>query len=285
MAVLFRPESDPWRIADVLDRVEPIVGRLSESTALTTPLVDFKPDVVYHLAWSGSGHTGRDDSRRQSENVADALALVELAARAGAGTWIGMGSQAEYGPTPEVIDEAAPTRPVTAYGTAKLSAGLLTGTLCAARSIRHVWLRLLTAYGPAEEPSYLIPYIILSLLSGRRPALTDGAQPGDYLYVTDVASAIHAAARAESCAGTFVLASGYHRPVREIALAIRDLIDPRLELGLGDVVPSHPQLGLRGDPRVLQSSTGWSPKVDLEAGLAGCVDWYRRHQSRYAMDG
>ena len=284
MAILMRPESDPWRIADVRDRVETIVGRLSEPTAFRQPLARFSPDVVYHLGWSGSGPEGRDDPRQITENLVQALELVELAAQAGAGTWIRLGGQAEYGPTGSVLDESTPTLPATAYGTAKLSAGRQTRELCATRSLRHVWLRLLTAYGPADRASYLIPHVILSLLRGVRPALTEGRQPGDFLHVADACAAIRAAAWTESCAGTYVLASGEHRPVREVALAIRDMIDPRLEIGLGEVVPNLSPVGLRGDPRALELATGWSPKVALETGLAGCVEWYRRNLSRYSKE-
>lgn len=282
VAILVRPDSDPWRIADVLDHVETIVGRLSEPDGLNGQLAAFMPDVVYHLGWSGSGHAGRTDPRQQSANVPEAVALVDLAAGAGATAWVGLGSQAENGPTGAVLDEATPVRPTTAYGAAKLSAGTLTGERCAARSLRHVWLRLLTAYGPAEDPSYLIPQVILSLLRGSRPALTEGTQPGDFLHATDASRAMRAAALNESCAGTFVLSSGHHRPVREIALTLRDLVDPRLELGFGEIIPKEPPPGLRGNPRALELATGWSPKISLESGLAGCVDWYRRNLSRYA---
>ncbi len=284
MAILMRPESDPWRIADLNGRIETIVGRISEPAALREPLARFRPEVVYHLGWSGSGPDGRDDPRQLTDNVADTLKLVDLASEAGARAWVGLGSQAEYGPTDSVLDESTATRPVTAYGNAKLSAGLQTRDLCAAHSLRHVWLRLVSAYGPADRGSYLIPHVILSLLRGTRPALTEGGQPGDFLHVTDASAAIRAAAQTESCAGTYVLASGDHRPVREVALAIRDMIDPRLEIGLGELVPSHPPVGLRGDPRALELATGWSPVVPLETGLAGCVEWYRRNLSRYSKE-
>lgn len=284
VAALVRPKSDTWRIADVLDRVELITGRLSEPAALRRSLAQFKPDVVYHLGWFGSGPEGRDDPRQLTENVADACALAGVAADAGATTWVGLGSQAEYGPTDAVLDESSPTHPMTRYGAAKLSAGMLTRGICAERSLRHVWLRLVTAYGPADQPFYLIPYVILTLLRGQRPALTDGSQQGDFLHVTDACEAIRAAAVTESCAGVYVLASGEHRPVREVDVILRDIIDPRLEIGLGEVVPSIPLFGLRGDPRALKLVTGWSPKVPLTAGLAGCVDWYRRNLSRYQKE-
>ena len=281
VAVLLRPGSDPWRIADVLGHIVPITGRLSELTNLTPLLADFKPDVVYHLAWSGSGPEGRDDPK-QNQNVSDALASVELAAQAGATTWVGLGSQAEFGPTEPVLNESTPTRPASSYGAAKLEAGRLTADLCAERSIRHVWLRLLTAYGPADHPAYLIPYVILSLLQRRKPALTEGNQQSDFLQAKDASAAIRAATLAAACAGTYVLASGDHRPIREVACAIRDIIDPSLELGFGELVPSRPPTGLRGDPKALEQVTGWSPLVSLEAGLAESIEWYQRNLNRYS---
>jgi UDP-glucose 4-epimerase len=249
VAILLRPESDAWRIEDIQDRVEVIAGRLSEPDGIAGPLGKFKPDVIYHLGWFGSGRAHRDDPRQLTENVANSVALVELAADAGATTWIGLGSQAEYGPTASVIDESTPTSPTT-----------------------------------TDEPSYLIPQLILSLLRGRRPSMTEGSQPGDFLHVTDACRAIRAAALAESCIGTYVLASGQHRPVREVALTIRHMIDPRLEIGLGELVASVSPVGLRGDPRALQRVTGWSPAVPLGAGLAECVEWYRRNLNRYSRD-
>ena len=190
----------------------------------------------------------------------------------------------EFGPIDAVLDESTPSRPISNYGEAKLVAGRLTADLCAARSVRHVWLRLLTSYGPADHPAYLIPHVILSLLQRRKPALTTGNQPGDFLHVRDAADAIRASGLKEACAGTFVLASGDHRPIREVARTIRDIIDPSLELGFGELVPSRPPTGLRGDPKALEQVTGWSPRVSLEVGLAECIEWYRRNLNRYSEE-
>ena len=284
VAILLRPQSDPWRILDVLGRVQVIEGRVSEATALSSRLNAFRPEIAYHLAWSGTTTDDREDARQLTENVADAVTMVELTAGAGATTWVGLGSQAEFGPAATVLDESTPARPTTPYGAAKLSAGRLTADLCASRSMRHVWLRLLTAYGPADHPSYLIPLVILSLLRGRKPPLTEGDQPGDFLQVRDVCAAIRGSASADACAGTYVLASGDHRPIREVASTIRDMIDPSLKLGFGEVVPSRPPTGLRGDPRALETVTGWSPQVSLEVGLAECIDWYRRNLNRFSKE-
>jgi UDP-glucose 4-epimerase len=283
VAILLRPESDPWRIAHVINQVEVVQGRLSDGLSLARRVEGLRPDVVYHLAWFGSGAAERDDPRQLTENVAAAVWSAELAASVGA-AWIGLGSQAEYGPTAAILDESTPTRPVTPYGAAKLSSGRLTAEVCARRSVRHVWLRLLTAYGPADHPSYLIPHVILTLLAHRRPALSEGTQLGDFLYVGDVCEALRTSAATPACSGTYVLASGDHRSVREIATAIRDLIDPGLQLGFGELRSSSPPTGLRGNPAAFEAATGWSPHVSLRTGLAVSIDWYRSNSNRYAVE-
>ena len=54
-------------------------------------------DVFYHLAWKGTTGADRQDLPLQLENVSHALDAVELAKRFGCHTFIGAGSQAEYG--------------------------------------------------------------------------------------------------------------------------------------------------------------------------------------------
>jgi nucleoside-diphosphate-sugar epimerase len=88
----------------------------------------------------------------------------------------------------------------------------------------------------------------------------------------------------ETCAGTFVLASGDHMPVREVAEKIRDIIDPQLEIGLGELVPAQRPLGLRGNPQALRAATGWRASTPIANGLSRTVDWYRAHLARYSQE-
>ena len=56
-----------------------------------------KYDVFFHFAWSGTWGTARSDLYMQEQNVRYTLDAVELAQRLGCHTFIGAGSQAEYG--------------------------------------------------------------------------------------------------------------------------------------------------------------------------------------------
>ena len=125
VAVLVRPAANPWRIADVISRATRVEGDLRDLAAAEPAIARFAPESVAHLAWGGVGNASRNDPA-QVENLGPSLELVRLAARVGAGAFVGLGSQAEYGPHEGAIDERAATRPTTLYGATKLACGQLT---------------------------------------------------------------------------------------------------------------------------------------------------------------
>lgn len=281
VAVFLRPGGDPWRLASVMDRVTPVYGTLEEPGAAAEGISRFAPDTVFHLAWFGVGRGGRDAPEQVTRNVPGTLALFELARRAGCRCFVGTGSQAEYGFTEGVLTEATPAAPATAYGAAKLATGILLHALGAATGVRTVWLRLLAAYGPADEEGRLIPATLRALLAGERPALTAGTQPWDYLYVDDAAEAVRAAAASPRAAGTYVLAAGEAPTVREWVELLRDAVDPALPLGFGEAGGgSAVAPGLRGDPRLLRRDTGWAPRTAPREGVARTIQWFRNHPPR-----
>jgi nucleoside-diphosphate-sugar epimerase len=273
-AVLVRPASNRARLGDVADRLTVIEAHPERLQTARAQIAAFAPNIVFHLAWDGVHGAARDDVGRLSGNVRRTLQLLDLAADLGCSAFVGLGSQAEYGPQRGVIDEQTPLRPITPYGVGKLSVGLLVEPIARARGMRGVWLRLFSSYGPGDEPSYMIPYVICELLAGRVPHLTAGDQYCDTLYCTDVAGALRAAAATDACRGQYVLASGAACTVREIAEMIRDTIAPGASLDFGAPAP-HP--GWRGSHQRLTRDTGWSPAVDLSAGLKRTIPWWRGH--------
>lgn len=279
VAVLMRSTSNPWRIKDVLHSLHVITGDLVAIEEAAAAIRKFAPDVVFHLGWYGVGSRYRNDPAQVTQNLYGGLKLLELAQEAGCQRWIGLGSQAEYGPYNGILTENLPTQPVTIYGVAKLCVGLLSQKLCEAYGMDFTWLRLLAAYGPMDDQEHMIPQVILTLLRGEKPSLTLGEQRWDYLYVEDVARAIWQAASHPAAQGIFNLGSGEAYTVRSIVERIRDLIDSDLPLGFGEV-PYRPDqvMHLQTNLSRLQQVTSWSPQVGLEEGLRRTVEWFRENQ-------
>lgn len=282
IAILARPTSDFHRIIDLLPRVRVVTSDLGRPQNLGPKLQRFEPDAVVHLAWHGVLNSARNDAG-QSTNITQSLDLVRLAYIAGAKHWIGLGSQAEYGPCANRIDESQPAVPTTLYGAAKLTTGRQVHSLCASLGLRCAWLRLFSSYGPGDDPSWLIPYLALKLLAGERPTTTAGEQRWDYIYVDDVAAAIQATIESPAATGFFNLGSGNTAAIRAIIERIRDAIDPAAEVGFGEV-PYRPDqvMHLEANITRLTAATGWRPRMSLEEGLEKTVDWCRALHRRTA---
>jgi UDP-glucose 4-epimerase len=274
VALLVRPQSNLWRLQPLPKHARLIHGDLQQLPA--SEINSFAPDTIIHAAWQGVTNQHRNDPSQISANLDPILRLVELAQVAGARHFVGLGSQAEYGPLNKKISENDATNPTTLYGATKLAACHLTRQLCAQSNIRWAWLRVFSTYGPMEDLTWMIPYLIRSLLRGERPALTACEQLWDFLYGPDAADAICSVALTPGATGIFNLGSGYAEPLRKIVETLRDAIDPKLPLGIGEV-PYRPDqvMHLEADITRLTQATGWKPITSLDEGLKKTVAWHK----------
>ena len=283
VAALVRPTTgNIWRIEDIFHRLHIIKGNLSDIDHPSAAIQKFAPEIVIHLGWHGVSSGYRNDPAQITQNLYGSLKLLELAHECGCQRWIGLGSQAEYGPYGRVLTEDLPARPLTTYGVVKLCLGLLSQKLCEAYGVGFTWLRLTASYGPMDDDHHMIPELILKLLRGEKPALTLGEQRWDYLYVGDAVEAIWRAAITPEAQGIFNLGSGEAYTIRSIAERIRDLIDPNLAIGFGEV-PYRPDqvMHLQADISRLKQATGWAPQVRLDEGLRRTVEWFKENRRRY----
>jgi nucleoside-diphosphate-sugar epimerase len=278
VGLLVRPGSDDWRLTeDVNEGAVFARCSLHEPDELRRELTRFKPDTVVHLAWDGVSPADRD-SPSQLRNIQASIDLLDIAHEAGAQTFIGMGSQAEYGPHLACIRETDPTRPTTLYGASKLSVCHLSRLFADKRQMRYVWLRLFSTYGPKDHARWLIPYVALTLLRGEKPALTEGRQNWDYVHVGDIADAVVSVVDNSDAEGIYNVGAGRVVTVRRIVERIRDLVDPSAELAFGGLLYRPDQvMHLEADISRLHRATGWAPRIDLDQGLAETVEWYRRN--------
>jgi UDP-glucose 4-epimerase len=274
VGVLRRSGSSSRRLHDLQAELHSIECSDNRVESFRKSFQLFAPDTVFHLGWSGVGSAFRNDARQQFENVRFAVELAELSVEAGVKHWIGAGSQAEYGPKDHQIRETDLPQPTTLYGAAKLSAGVMTERIAVAGGMCHAWLRIFSTYGPDDNPDWMIPTLIRSLMQGQRPALTAGEQLWDYLHVEDAARAFVAVAEAGAI-GLFNLGSGEAVSLRTVIEAIRDLIDPALPLGFGEI-PYRPDqvMRLQADIRKLMGSTAWQRSKALSFGLQEIVAWH-----------
>lgn len=236
-------------------------------------------DAFFHFAWAHTIGQGRNDMPAQIENIQSTIDAVRAAKALGCQVFLGAGSQAEYGRVEGLLKSDTPAFPENGYGMAKLCAGQMSRVEAKALDLDHVWVRILSVYGPHDGPMTMISGTIRKLLAGERPALTAGIQRWDYLYAGDAADAFYLAACHGRNGAVYPLGSGQAMPLKDYIIQMRDAIDPALPLGFGEVPYGPLQvMHLQADISALQADTGFAPKTPFAEGIRRTMDWVKREQ-------
>ena len=232
-------------------------------------------DVFYHFAWDGTFGEARNDMYLQIRNVQYTMDAVRLAQKLGCHTFIGAGSQAEYGRVEEILTPSTPAFPENGYGMAKLCAGQMSRVLCHNFAIKHIWARILSVYGPYDGENTMITSTIRKLVNGETPKFTKGEQMWDYLYSEDAADAFYLLGEKGADGKTYVLGSGNARPLKDYITDLRDVVNPDSVIELGAVPYSENQvMYLCADISELVKDTGISDFTSFRDGIAKTVEGF-----------
>lgn len=230
-------------------------------------------DVFYHFAWMGTTGKMRNDMYLQNENVRYSLDAVGVAQRFGCHTFIGAGSQAEYGRVEGILKPDTPAFPETGYGIAKLCAGQMTREFAHQLGMKHIWVRILSIYGPNDGAQSMVMSTINKLKAGEVPQFTKGEQMWDYLYSGDAARAFQLIGEKGIDGKTYVLGSGVARPLAEYIEDIRKIVNPHVEIKLGAIPYVEKQvMYLCADISELTTDVGWRAEKIFEDGIASILE-------------
>lgn len=269
--VLCRKDSARNKNVPVDPLVKMVYCDLTELSEIKN-LTDKSYDVFYHFAWMGTTGTARNDMYLQNQNVRYALDAVGAAKRFGCTTFIGAGSQAEYGRVEGTLKPDTPTFPEIGYGIAKLCAGQMTRVYAHQLGMRHIWTRILSVYGPSDGEQSMVMTTIKKLQTGEVPQFTKGEQMWDYLFSKDAGRAFRLIGEKGKDGKTYVLGSGQAHPLAEYIKIIRDVVRPNSRLELG-AIPYTPKqvMFLQADITELNKDTGFVPEVDFVSGIKDII--------------
>lgn len=266
VVAIIRPGSKNKKNLPRSDRIVILECALSDLKTLTSKE---RCDIFFHLAWEKTTVGGRDDVQIQSKNIEHTLNAVNVAHSWGASTFVGAGSQAEYGHVECKMRGDTPTNPESGYGIAKYAAGRLSRILCKQMGMRFCWTRILSVYGERDNYDSLIMYLIRTIMSGNVPELTKCDQIWDYVYSHDAAAALLNVGLRGRDGKTYCVGSGECRPLNEYVIDVRDSIDPSVEIKFGakDYYP-HQIMMLCADIHELTQDTGFIPKYSFREGIS-----------------
>jgi dTDP-6-deoxy-L-talose 4-dehydrogenase (NAD+) len=235
---------------------------------LPKDVIDFSPEVLIHLAWSGIP----DFSEQKCvENVESQMRfLKETEKLSKLKKIIGAGTCREYGEKQGACLEGERFLPGSYFSWAKQSLGDYFALGCRRREIRFVWFRIYYVYGPGQRAESLIPMLIKAFKANRLPEINNPLAVNDYIYVDDVISAFIKATEDEKCHGTFNLGSGKTTSIVEIAGLVERIIrntDSFSSELVKKASKNKSDLGMWADISLSGRQLGWSPMISLAEGI------------------
>ncbi|ROZ63027.1 dTDP-glucose 4,6-dehydratase [Kocuria soli] len=176
--------------------------------------------------------------------------------------------------------EATPYNPSSPYSASKAGADHLVRAWSRSFGVAATLSNCSNNYGPYQHVEKFVPRQITNVLDGRRPKLYgDGRNVRDWIHVEDHCAAVLRVLDRGTIGRTYLIgADGEHDNIT-VMRAILELMgqDP----AAFDHVPDRAGHDRRYaiDAGAVRSELGWSPThVDLRAGLADTIEWYREHQ-------
>lgn len=248
---------------------------LWDERAVERLLDEVRPTHLVHLAWCAEPpHYWTSPANLRW--VEATLALARHFSRVGGERFVLGSTCAVYETTDgPCVESSTPTAPSTLYGTAKLATAQLLTAGADALGIAVAECRLFQPYGPTEHPDRLVPSIIRSLLAGKEKRCTDGRQARDFIHVDDVGRAL-AAVALSNVSGPVNIGTGQATTVATVARTLERLVGASDLLRLGAIPrpPTDPDFVV-ADVRRLRDEVGFTPVLDVDAGLAATVESLR----------
>ncbi len=228
------------------------------------------PDVVIHLAAIHFiPECNANPALTMRVNVEGTLSVLLACVESRVKHFIFASSGAVYADSEKALLEQDPVDPVDIYGISKKMAEDLCQWIGKSHQLPITIMRLFNVYGPRETNAHIIPEILGQLKKGNVLRLGNTKPVRDYIFVSDVASAIEKiTGHIPSGVEIFNLSSGHSASVDELVAALEKILGRKIEL------ETDPQRFRKADKQIQKADIGkitkalnWSPVFDIENGL------------------
>lgn len=254
-------------------------GDITERDFVRKVVMDFKPNVVYHLA----AHKERS---RNINSIADSLnvnlmgtlnlyqALLDLDELE---LVVTIGTSDEYGACLSPYQETDIENPMSFYGFSKLCATKLSQFFHRVYEFPVVVLRPTIAYGPHQGMDMFIPSLIHSLIKEKSYNMTPGNQLRDFIYISDLVDVMIELMKAPKIyvGELFNVGSGKVYRIKEIAELVANQLNKEPFLNIGAIAyREHETMEYRTSVEKIKERMRWKPKVELKEGIRATIKYY-----------
>ncbi len=240
----------------------------------------FEPDyIVNFAALSEVGPSWiNPDHWFQTNTVSLARLLNHLKDQRYLRRYVHISSPEVYGTCEGNVTEEAPLSPSTPYAASKAAADLLLATYHKNFKFPLVTVRATNVYGAHQQLFKIIPRSAIYLKLGRSIELHGGGHAvKSYIHIRDVSRGELAIMERGRPGEIYHLSPDRGHAVREIVQVICEKLGKNFEAA----AKSAPERLGQDAAYVIDSTKarielGWQPRVSLDEGLSGVIDWVER---------
>lgn len=279
-----------YNVQPIRDQVRIHIHDIRNSEILASMVCD--QDVIFSLAAQTSHLESMQDPLNDLDvNCRAQLSLLECCRRTNPKVKIVFTSTRQIYGRPQYLplDEQHWVQPVDVNGVSKYSAEQYFALYSRVYGLRTTCLRLTNTYGPrlnlrGASTGFAGVFLRKALMNSNIDIYGTGAQRRDFNYIDDVIDALLLATsdNDEVNGRSFNLGHTRHYSIRDVAEMLR------LQTGISYRCIPFPSAQAAIDPGDCYSDfsqynavTGWTPKVELEDGLARTIKFFQEHRTHY----
>jgi len=241
-----------------------------------------RTDAVVHFA--AESHVDRSISGAADfvlTNVLGTQTLLQAALEANVAKFVHVSTDEVYGSIAEGSwTEEHALEPNSPYSASKASSDLLARAFHRTHGLPVCITRCSNNYGPYQFPEKVIPLFVTNLMAGGSvPLYGDGLNVRDWLHVDDHCRGIQLVLEGGRAGEVYNIGGGTELTNRE--LTERLLAATGRDWSAVEPVPDRKGHDRRYsvDITKITAELGYAPRVDLTAGLAATVEWYRDNRA------
>ena len=288
------------RVSDS-NRYRFVQGDICDAEAVRTAIVEFKPDVITHLA--AESHVDRSIDGPGAFVQTNVVGTYTMLAEARS-YWLSLDGEAKaafrfhhistdevYGTLGDtgLFTEDTPYDPRSPYSASKAGSDHLVSAWGHTFGLPVLITNCSNNYGPYHFPEKLIPLMIAKALDGEPlPIYGKGDQVRDWLYVEDHVRALQAVFERGEPGRTYNVGGHNERQNIEVVktlCAILDELHPRADgkpyaEQMTEVAdrPGHDKRYAIDASRI-GAELGWTPAETFETGIRKTVEWYLANEA------
>jgi len=279
--LLVRPRDTRWRIKGILDDVMLHECTLQQDELVEKTVATIDPEWVFHLAAYGAYSSQRNVRDIVSTNYNGTINLVEACLKTGFEAFVNAGTSSEYGYVDHAPRETELPEPNSHYAATKAGATLYCSYVAHHQSRRITTLRLYSVFGPWEDPTRLLPTLLILGMRGELPPLVSPTIARDYVYVDDVVNAFirTASTTGENVGSVYNVGTGVQTSLAQVVELVRDQLLVGVEPQWGSMPDRQWDTDVWiGDSTSIKKALDWTPSHTLAQGLGEFTEWFRAHE-------